>query len=409
MANGDQNTRADPACISAGGVASLSEVTPWRHGTFVAVLFVLFATGWAGNHFAAVIPTFAHNGGLSTFVLDAAFGVYALGLVPSLLGGGRLSDRVGRSPLLVAGALVAALGNVLLLFWHAGPGIIVGRLIVGIGVGLAVSAGSAWAVDLAGVKGATLSGAILTAGFAAGPLVGGLMTLVVPSGNLLVPFAMTFLVSLLAVALLVVVARRSRARPVRHSSTHAERGPRSLGRALRYSLPIGAWVFAPATTVFVVLANRVATQYDVPWLPGVAAAEVLSVGVMVQLVARRLGWGAWLRGVGPLVAAVGFAAAAVLLPLMEPPIVLAIAPLFGVAYGLCLRQGLADIETYTPLSSRGLAMGAFYSATYLVGFGLPLALTLTESLVSLTWGLLALAIFATATAIAGVSPQKKLA
>ena len=45
----------------------------------------------------------------------------------------------------------------------------------------------------------------------------------------------------------------------------------------------------------------------------------------------------------------------------------------GTAYGLCLREGLLDIETFTPAGKRGTAVGIYYVATYL-GFGLPVLL-----------------------------------
>lgn len=45
----------------------------------------------------------------------------------------------------------------------------------------------------------------------------------------------------------------------------------------------------------------------------------------------------------------------------------------GTAYGLCLQQGLVDVERLTPAGSRGTVIGIFYVFTYL-GFGLPVLL-----------------------------------
>lgn len=60
------------------------------------VLLLIFTTGWAANHFSAMLPVLAD--GYSNTVLYGAFGVYALGQLPSLLVGGVLSDRIGRAP-----------------------------------------------------------------------------------------------------------------------------------------------------------------------------------------------------------------------------------------------------------------------------------------------------------------------
>ncbi|WP_278257593.1 MFS transporter [Nocardioides convexus] len=146
-----------------------------RRPGLAVVAVLLFVSGWATNHFAAIIPVLRDREGLSATVLAGAFGIYALGLLPGLLGGGALSDRTGRRPLVLTGATVAAAGNLLMLCWHPVAGIYLGRLVVGVGVGLAMSAGTAWAADLGGRTGTTIAGTVLTAGFASGPLATGLV------------------------------------------------------------------------------------------------------------------------------------------------------------------------------------------------------------------------------------------
>src|SRR5690349_16719657 len=63
---------------------------------FGAVLTVLLATGWVANHFVALMPAISNRQHLSTATLDAIFGIYAVGLLPGLLLGGRVSDALGR-------------------------------------------------------------------------------------------------------------------------------------------------------------------------------------------------------------------------------------------------------------------------------------------------------------------------
>src|SRR6202012_12945 len=62
---------------------------------FGAVLAVLLVTGWIANHFVALMPTISNRQHLSTSTLDAIFGIYAVGLLPGLLIGGRASDALG--------------------------------------------------------------------------------------------------------------------------------------------------------------------------------------------------------------------------------------------------------------------------------------------------------------------------
>lgn len=360
---------------AAAGAAAEAAVGAGRRD-LLPVLLLLLAAGWAANHFAALIPVLRRAEDLPAGVLEGAFGIYALGLLPGLLGGGALSDRLGRRPLVLTGSTIAAGGNLLILGWHTAAGVYAGRLVVGLGVGLAISAGTAWAADLAGRRGATVAGVTLTAGFATGPLVSGLLAQPLPAAAALtLPFALTVALSLTAVA----VGLRTSAPPVPGDAsvapaTAGAAGPEGrVGTALAAAVPMALWVFSTVTVPIVVLVARMQDAYGGPWLPGVASAVTLGSGVLVQVIARRRRWDARAGVVGAGLAAVGFAIAAgvgaspSLLLLGLASVVL------GTAYGLCLREGLLDVEALAPATHRGLTLGVFYVCTYL-GFALPVLL-----------------------------------
>lgn len=340
------------------------------------VVTLLFVAGWATNHFAAMIPVLRDQEGLSATVLAGAFGVYALGLLPGLLGGGGISDRVGRRPVVLTGSTIAAAGNLLMLCWHTGPGIYCGRLVVGVGVGLAMSAGTAWAADAGGRRGTTIAGATLTAGFAGGPLVSGLIAQFSPdSAALTAPFVLTIALSLAAVTL----GLRATGAPAHPAPPKESRAPlptsadRSVGGALVRAVPMALWVFSAVTVPVVVLAGRVGGDHSGPWVPGVASALALGTGVAVQLIARRADWGPRAGIVGAVLAAAGFALAVVVDEQQGVALFVVVAIVLGSAYGLCLRAGLVDVETLTPPEHRGITIGVYYVCTYL-GFGLPVLL-----------------------------------
>lgn len=346
-----------------------------RSGALTVVVALLFVAGWATNHFAAIIPVLRDREGLSATVLAGAFGVYALGLLPGLLGGGALSDRAGRRPVVLTGSAVAAGGNLLMLCWHTGSGIYVGRLVVGVGVGLAMSAGTAWAADLGGRRGTTIAGTVLTAGFACGPLASGLVAQFAPSSlALAAPYLLTIGLSVLVV--LVALRLAPPAPTPAPSGTRlagASPGGRSVARALARSVPMALWVFSAVTVPIVVLAGRVGGDLNGPWLPGVASALALGTGVAAQVVARRSDWGPRAGVVGALLAAVGFSLATVVDASADVALFVVTSVVLGSAYGLCLRAGLVDVENLTPPDHRGITIGVYYVCTYL-GFGLPVLL-----------------------------------
>ncbi|BAU94382.1 major facilitator superfamily permease [Corynebacterium suranareeae] len=338
---------------------------------FLGVAFLLFTAGWAANHFASVLVLIREQLGVSSVLVNGAFGIYALGLLPNLLAGGVLADRFGARIVVLTGGVVSAAGNFMLLLAHDGPALLVGRFIVGLGVGLVVSAGTAWAGRLRGASGITLAGIILTAGFMVGPIVAS--GLGVASTSIILPFALTVALSLLAV---IIGWLFGDARSTQNTSSGATgiSHKRSMTKALAVSLPMAIWVFSCITTSLVVLSARTAENFsNTIMLPGIAAAIAFSAGLIAQFLGRKFKWGRGSGIFGALCALAGMLLAAIG-GIAVPVWLFALSSiLLGTAYGLCLREGLLGIETYTPLNRRGTGIGIYYVFTYL-GFGLPVLL-----------------------------------
>lgn len=365
-----------------------------------AVLAMLMTTGWAANHFAALLPVLRTSQNLSASLVAGLYGLYAVGLLPGLLLGGSASDRLGRRAVAVPGALLAAVGTLILLWWHDPAGLVVGRLVVGAGAGATFSAGTAWAADLGGATGVTRAGVFLTLGFAAGPVVSGLLAEFSPA-PLVVPFVLSAVLSLAAGAAAATVPGRL-PHPPPHA-VHPSSGPpemfgppetsgrprRSAGAALRWALPVAPWVFTGATVGVVTLPSRLPADAGGPLLAGIAAGVVLGTGVVVQAIARRRNLGPGAGVVGALSAAAGLLLAAV--GGRAPGLVLVGVAflLLGIGYGLCLRAGLLDLERWAPPAGRGSLTGIFYLATY-SGFAVPVVLAALDPVAGATLPLLVL-------------------
>ncbi|WP_082279361.1 MFS transporter [Mycobacterium colombiense] len=345
---------------------------------FVSVLALLLATGWVANHFVGLMPVISDTEHLSTATLDGIFGIYALGLLPGLLVGGRASDALGRRSVALAGSSAALLGTaVMLLSQHTGA-LLLGRLIVGIGVGLAISSCTAWASDLRGPAGAATAGAVLTAGFALGPFAGGFIVLVGRSG-IRVSFGVAAAIVVLA-TLAVAAARHTDVTgpATEYDSERAAPAVNGFSRALSWAMPLAPWVYASATLGFVTIPTRLHTAIAAPMAAGTATLIVNGVSGVVQILARALRWGPQAGTAGAVLAALGYATAAIAPPALTPALGLPLLLVLGCASGLCLREGLIDLEAAAPPHLRGALTGVFYVVTYL-GFALPLVLATVGS------------------------------
>ena len=342
---------------------------------FGAVLAILLVTGWVANHFVALMPTISDHQHLSRSTLDAIFGIYAVGLLPGLLIGGRASDALGRKAVALAGSATAVVGTVAMLLSQQPDVLLAGRLIVGVGVGLAMTSGTAWASDLKGTAGAATAGAVLIAGFAIGPFAGGLIA---GAGDFGVQMSFAVAAALVVVAMAVTLA----AAPGTAASAPPEPpdpqivAPASLSssRALSWALPLAPWVFASATLGFITIPARVHTGFAAATAAGAAALLVNGSSGVIQIIARLGNWGPRAGTIGAALAALSYAAIALSPPTMSLATSVALLLLLGCASGLSLREGLIDLEAAAPQHVRGMLTGAFYALTY-IGFGLPLLLT----------------------------------
>jgi MFS family permease len=178
----------------------------------------------------------------SAFMVTVVFAAYAGGVALSLFLVGHVSDWLGRRRVLLPGVLIEALSAVLFLVWPALPGLVVARVVSGLGIGLITATATAHIGELHAAArpgtGRTRSDLVSTAanlgGLGLGPFVSGILAQFV-SGPLRTPYYV-FIVLLLVAALLIALvpetvelsAERPAYRPQRISVPAAQR-PRYFG------------------------------------------------------------------------------------------------------------------------------------------------------------------------------------
>ncbi|NYI05328.1 MFS transporter [Allostreptomyces psammosilenae] len=117
--------------------------------------------------------------GFSSGTLTVIFAAYIVGLVAALLVAGRAADFYGRKRVVVPGILVALASAALFVVAESVAVLLVARLLVGIAVGIVVSAGMAAVVDLGGEHRRHLTSLLasiaMVFGAGLGPLLGGVV------------------------------------------------------------------------------------------------------------------------------------------------------------------------------------------------------------------------------------------
>lgn len=342
-------------------------MAPWQR-----VAVGMFAVGWGANQFTPMLVVYRDELGLSDQTRAILFGVYAAGLIPGLLLGGRASDARGRRAVVIPFVLASPLATVLLVvFREHVAGLAAGRTLAGVCSGVVFGAATAWLRELSageaeGVA-ARRAAIALTCGFAVGPLVTSVLAEVVGE-PLWEPYLPHIALGIGAGALILAASEPARA-------SAAERRPlipavcRSA-RFFRTIVCVAPWVFASASVPFAILPTEVAGGSAL--LAGVAGAGALLAGVAVQPLARRLEDRRPLASgaVGLLATMLGLGIGILAVSESSTALVLVSAPFFGVGYGGVLIAGLRETERIAAPAELGATVSVFYALTYL-GFATP--------------------------------------
>ncbi|QYF74587.1 MFS transporter [Cryobacterium sp. PAMC25264] len=346
----------------------------------------LFVMAWGGNHFTPLLHMYETLGHYSTVTADLFLGLYVVGLVPGLLLAGALSDRYGRKPLVIAGVVAGITASILLGLGFSSELIIcLGRFLVGLSVGVAMSVGTAWLKELSSAPfdlvarptaGARRPALTLTIGFGLGAGVSGVLAQWGPLPTLL-PYAVHILLSL-AILPALFRAPESVPRSRVHGSLWLDLQVPLAGhrRFLRVVLPTAPWVFGAAGIAYAMMPKLVEAQLGELNLAFATLLTVvtLGTGALVQPQVSRLNsithGRALLVGMGLMVVGVLSAVATSLT--LSPALALGTGILLGAAYGITVVAGLVEIQRIsTPTDLAGIT-GVYYSLTY-VGFLLPVA------------------------------------
>jgi MFS family permease len=324
----------------------------------------LFASGTP----SPLYTTYRELWGFSPVVLTLVYATYAFGVLASLILAGRVSDEVGRRPVLLT-ALATLMGaTILFMLADSVAWLFVARGVQGIATGLALGAASAALLDLhprrdpAGVG--LTNGIVSAGGMGLGVLVSSTLVELAPAPRVLPYVALFVLFALALVGALLMpepVAERRRARltvakpsvpqHIRRPFLLAALGVTSswsigglflsLGPSLSATVFHSTDHFVTGMGVFLLAGTGALAQYlfgrAAPWLCASLGSVALSAGMVLIVLAAST---------------------------ESPALYLAGAVLGGGGFGVAFLGGLRVLSASIPPAHRAQVMSAFYIVAY---------------------------------------------
>jgi MFS family permease len=309
--------------------------------------------------------------GFSPVTTTVVFGVYALAVLVSLLVLGRLSDHVGRRPVLVTALLVQALAMVVFATAAGVPELLLARVLQGLATGAALGAVGAGLLDLDRGRGTLLNAVAPGSGTAVGALLSGLVVSYLPAPTHLVYVVAVGVFALQLAGVLLMPETVTPRAGARASLVPDLRVPPRVRRAVLTAAPVlfAVWALAgfygslgPAVIRQVTGSTSfVLGGLGLFVLAGVAACSVYVLRDLAPRVLMLLGVGALLAGVALTLAAVdaGSAAAFFLGTAVS-----------GVGFGSGFQGGIRVVMPLALAHERAGVLSVLYVVSYL-GMGAP--------------------------------------
>jgi MFS family permease len=349
---------------------------------------------------------YAAKFGFSSLVLTLVFATYAVVLVPSLILFGRLSDRFGRRPIVLAGLTVACGGLVLFAFAENTASLYAARALQGLAVGRISGAATAALVELDPRndrrRAAMFAGLAQTGGSAAGPLLAGALAEWAPE-----PLRLPYLVGL---ALTVIAAAATLAlseAPDREREPwriQRPRVPKEIRRAFWRVSMTAATVWATVALYLSIVPSYVGAKlgtHNLALLAAISATALLASFVTLIVSQRWRPSPQLSQAAGLALLALGLVALVVASPLSSLALIVAGSLAAGAGHALGFLNAQEELNDLAPQERRGEVTAAFIAciyflvATSVIGTGLlDLRFSLSVSVAAVSLALVACALAA---------------
>jgi MFS family permease len=390
-----------------------------QHGLGFWTVAFAFTTAMAFT----TVPTplwslYAQRDHFSSLTVTLVFAAYAVAVALSLFLAGHLSDSYGRRRVLLPAIALNIIAGVVFVTWPAVPGLLLARVLSGLGIGAVTATATAWLTELHSAHrpndGGNRSQAVAIAANLGGLGLGGLISGVVAqsAGSPLTTPFIVLLGALLLAEIGLLAAPETRAARVPRPRYRPQRlsvPPRARGRFL--AAAIGAMIaFALFGLVTSLAPSFLEGTLHQPShaLAGVVSFAMFAAAALAQtLSSSRAPQQLLVSAVPALLAGVALLTLAVWLPTPSFAVFLAGDVLAGVGAGLMFKGAIATVSEIALPEHRAEALAGLFLAAYLglagpvIGLGALTQIASTRVSLLVFSGLLALGILAAAPALIG--------
>jgi MFS family permease len=309
--------------------------------------------------------------GFSPITTTVVFGVYALAVLAALLTLGKLSDHLGRRPVLLAAIAVQAVS--LLVFATAGgvPALLAARVVQGLSTGAALGAIGAGMLDIDRERGTFANAVSPGMGTATGAIVSALVVRYLPAPTHLVYVLLlgVFALQALGVALLRETVTR---KPGALATLAPEiRLPRELRGPILVATPVlfAVWSLAGLYGALGPALVRELTGSSEVVL-GAASLTALTTAAVAGIVALRRAGARTVMLTGILALIGGVAVTLAALAARSTALFFAGTVISGVGFGSGFQGGIRTVVPRAAAHERSGVLSLLYTVSYL-GMGLP--------------------------------------
>ena len=338
----------------------------------IFLLASLVVTALASS--AAPTPLYAiyqARWGFSPITTTVVFGVYALAVLVALLTLGKLSDHLGRRPVLLAALVVQAASLVVFTTADGVPELLLARVIQGLSTGAALGAIGAGMLDVDRERGTFANAVSPGMGTGSGALISALFVRYLPAPTHLIYFALLGVLALQALGVVLLRETVTRKPGALATLVPEIRLPRELRGATLVAAPVLFAVWAVAGLYGALGPALVQTLTGSPdTVLGSASLTALAGTAVVAVIALRRAQAKTVMLTGILALIGGVAVTLLALDIRSLALFFVGTVVSGVGFGSGFQGGIRTVVPQARPHERSGVLSLLYTISYL-GMGLP--------------------------------------